>query len=1091
MEQTGHYQPVPWCFYVLKVNGFGRMKMKKNKKKALKRFFAWICMFSILVSLCTDMKYVYAKNKDNNVNADGSTEENLFQNQKQRAVSWILSGINETGSFGDERLVNDTCAVAALTAFTGDSLPEQTGTWLKEKMKTAGSNHDILVRLFLATGQKELLQELLAGQNQDGGFGLTGEYMSDAPDSVLAFESLVKSTVTDGAYERELALLLSYFAGIQNDDGGFGYTEESGSDCGLSLKLALTAAVYEAYTGKHVDEAWLERLGSYVSENAAFYETDSLWKMQYEYFKAVTNESDVKEGMKWLAEHQEKDGSFSQELQTTVYAVYFMQFLERQNQPYFYGGDMNTLLSSYVLYDGFETDITAETVFQYHTNRQRTGQIRLELLRDGETETVSEGEIMLLSSEETAEFSNTITVKGDGKAEYVFRVTLYVDGEPAGMTEDALKVQSVSVGEPELKAVNAGTEGVWLSWNDISNEFYRYGYRIYRSTENGEFETRSSWDGEEKVRVLNIYPVDWAAAHFKKWMETAVSGTDTPAGRGLFVIDTVHIDEYNRNPDKYLLDETGSYQYDVLYFGAADRYAGKDLNEESYQATRKFAESGRGILFGHDTVTIASNVTHPVFGRFGELLGIQLKNGSTVEAVTQVKVVNMGFLTSYPWKIEGILTIPASHALEQYTGGDTKAEVWMEFVSGGACDEERDTKANAYLFSSNQLAMIQTGHSNGKATDDERKVLANTLFYLKQLTEDSQALDKSAYDIKPPVISKDAELERKGELLEISVSAQDYGTDYRYYIEALPQGNETADLRRESNTAEITVTSGLAGYFVCVNESDSMGTEPGGLELIRPEDGLIRYELPETEAGKKYYLHIWAADLAGNVSDELVLEVLEEKSAQPDIYGTGYGLFGTEDVTAYIGELTVKQDVYSGGNVTCAGSGVTIGGTVSAAGQINLYTGNKATGEQTEYSEEKEMPQLHEGILADMGGQDNIEVLNIYESTQTDHPTWCATTTGAYCPEFILNAPLVCDNTVNTGAGSVICGQDKDITLYSVNGDININASELKGRGLIYAPNGTVTINVQNMQFAGSIIAKRIMIQGTTLQIGQENTDAE
>lgn len=1063
--------------------------MKKNKKKTFERFFAWICMFSILVSLCTDMKYIYAK--DNNVSADGGTEENLFQVQKQKAAEWILSGMNETGSFGDERLVNDTCAVAALTAFTGDSLPEQTGTWLKEKMKAVEGNHDILARLFMATGQKELLQELLAGQNKDGGFGLTGDYMSDTLDSMLVLESLVRSSAAGGTYDRELAQLFSYFAGIQNDDGGFGYTAESGSDCGLSLKLALTAAVYEAYTGKRVDEAWVGRLGSYVSKNAAFYETNSLWKMQYEYYKAVTEESDVKESMKWLEEHQEKDGSFSKDLQTTVYAVYLMQFLEKKNQPYFYGGDMDTLLSSYVLYDGFETDITAETVFQYHTNRQQTGQIRLELLRDGETETISEEEIILLLSEKTAEFTNTITVKGNGKSDYVLRVTLYVDGEPAGMTEDAIKVQTVSVGELELEPVSTGTEGVWLGWNDISNEFYRYGYRIYRSTENGQFETRSSWDGEEKVRVLNIYPVDWAAAHFKKWMETAVSGTDTPAGKGLFVIDAVHIDEYNRNPDQYLLDETGSYQYDVLYFGAADRYAGKDLNEESYQATRKFAESGRGILFGHDTVTIASNVTHPVFGRFGELLGIQLKNKSTVEAVTQVKVVNTGFLTSYPWKIEGVLTIPASHALEQYTGGDTKAEVWMEFVCGGACDEEKGTKANAYLFSHNQLAMIQTGHSNGKATDDERKVLANTLFYLKQLTDDTQAVDRSAYDLKPPVINGEIGLIRNEELLEIGVTAEDYGTYYRYYVEAVPQGDVSDDLRRESNIADTTVTSGLAGYFVCVSESEDTGTEPDGLEIIQPEDGLIRYELPEMKEGKKYYLHIWAADLAGNISEELVLEIPEKESSQPDIYGTGFGLFGTEDVTAYIGELTVKQDVYSGGNITCAGSGVTIGGTVSAAGQINLYTGNKATGEQTEYSEAEEMPRLHEGILADMGGQDNIEVLNIYESTQTDHPTWCATTTGAYCPEFILNAPLVCDNTVNIGAGSVICGQDKDITLYSVNGSININASELKGRGLIYAPNGTVTINVQNMQFAGSIIAKRIMIQGTTIQIGQENTDAE
>ena len=29
--------------------------------------------------------------------------------------------------------------------------------------------------------------------------------------------------------------------------------------------------------------------------------------------------------------------------------------------------------------------------------------------------------------------------------------------------------------------------------------------------------------------------------------------------------------------------------------------------------------------------------------------------------------------------------------------------------------------------------MIQTGHSMGNSTEDERKVLANTLFYLKQI----------------------------------------------------------------------------------------------------------------------------------------------------------------------------------------------------------------------------------------------------------------------------------------------------------------------------------------------------------------------
>lgn len=1069
--------------------------MKKNKKKLFIRLEAWICAAAVLLSLYAGQKRVYAEETGK---ADGTkdsaaemNEDVLFENQKQKAVDWLLSGMNEDGSFGDGRLINDTCAVAALCAVINEELPDKTYAWLDEKNKTAESNHDILARTYLAAGEQTVLSQLLKGQNSDGGFGLTADYTSDTLDSMLAFESLVKGAVCDGGCERELNQLSAYFKRVQNEDGGFGYTAKSGSDCGFSLKLALAAAAYHAYSDDASLPEWFGSLQEYLEENAFSIEACPSWKIQYMLCKAMAGNADTSEGMEWITKRQNEDGSFSGDLKTTVYAVYFMDFLEKQNQPYFYGGEMKTLLSSYVLYDGFETDITAETVFHYKTNRRQTGKIRVEVLRDGEMEETLEEEVVLLPSEETLELKNTVTVKGQKESDYRLRVTLYVDKTSVKMTEETLKVQSVTVEEQKLEVTQTDEQCVSLSWNDISNEFYRYGYRIYRSTEGGEYETRSSWDGEEKVRVLNIYPADWAEGHLKRWMETAVSGTGMPAGRGLFVIDTVYIDEYNRSPDQYLFDETDGYRYDVLYFGAADRYAGKDLSEESYQATRKFAESGRGILFGHDTVTVASNVTHPVFGRFGELLGIQLGNGRTTEAVTQVKVVNTGFLTSYPWKIEGVLTIPASHALEQFTGGDTKAEVWMEFVSGGACDEENGTKANAYLFSHNQLAMIQTGHSNGKATDDERKVLANTLFYLKQLTDDTQAEDKSAYDLKPPVISEGTILERKDGLLGIAVTAEDYGTNYRYYVEAVLQGSVSDSLRRESNTVETTVISGLAGYYVCVNESENTGTDMSGLEIIQPEEGVIRYELPEQEEGKKYFIHLWAADGAGNISDEIVLELPKKESTQPDIYTTGCGLFGTEDVTAYTGELTVAGEVYSGGNITCAGSGIAIGGNAYAAGQINLYTGNKKTGEQTEYGETKEMPRLHEGILADMGGQDSIEMLDIYESTQLDSPVWCTTTTGAYCPELLMNASLVCDSSINIGAGSVICGQDKNITLYSVNGDISINASGLTGRGLIYAPNGTVTVNVQDMRFEGSIIAKRIMIQGSMIQIGQENTDEE
>ena len=61
-----------------------------------------------------------------------------------------------------------------------------------------------------------------------------------------------------------------------------------------------------------------------------------------------------------------------------------------------------------------------------------------------------------------------------------------------------------------------------------------------------------------------------------------------------------------------------------------------------------------------------------------------------------------------------------------------------------------DANHKYYLTTWNNTAMIQTGHSSGESTEDERKVLANTLFYLKQLTKKTEILDNSARDIADP-----------------------------------------------------------------------------------------------------------------------------------------------------------------------------------------------------------------------------------------------------------------------------------------------------------------------------------------------------
>ena len=91
--------------------------------------------------------------------------------------------------------------------------------------------------------------------------------------------------------------------------------------------------------------------------------------------------------------------------------------------------------------------------------------------------------------------------------------------------------------------------------------------------------------------------------------------------------------------------------------------------------------------------------------------------------------------------------------------------VWMELTDGNYWDHSlseiqseeqarnelpQDMNHRYYLTTWNNTAMIQTGHSMGQSTEDERKVLANTLFYLKQLTKKTEILDNSARDIANP-----------------------------------------------------------------------------------------------------------------------------------------------------------------------------------------------------------------------------------------------------------------------------------------------------------------------------------------------------
>lgn len=527
---------------------------------------------------------------------------------------------------------------------------------------------------------------------------------------------------------------------------------------------------------------------------------------------------------------------------------------------------------------------------------------------------VMDGEKVLKSNEQTVSISKEASSLNfelikisdldiSEEKQYIFKAKIYdVNGDYVGERTAELNIKVRPKVSLTLTAdTKTGKDyNVNLAWNDISSTAEQYGYRILRSGDDGKtWETRSSWSGSETVRVLNIYPISNAESYLTDWMNRKISGTNETAGKGLFEIDTVYISDYNSNPDYYLKDDNGEYKYDVLFFGTYDSNNGRDLNDMSQKATQSFIDNGGGVLFGHDTIADAGSYinNHPYFNKFTEQVGIAT-GIYYYNPTTKADVVLNGFLTSFPWTISGTLDIPATHCLSQYAGGNLEGTVWIKLKNSSVNTLENGATNDFYLVTNNQLAMIQTGHSNGQATDDECKVIANTLFYLKQLTSNTSVRDNSFYDEaapeKPSVDITLSEYNKNSYGLNFDISSKDFGTTYKYRAEAIPKSNSSENVL--SNTVVSEAFSDLKGFVVLeTNSADSalekIKYEEDGttiLDVIPATDGKITYNMNDLKKNKKYYLHIFAVDNENNISEEYIKEIYdnEEVISQADINST-------------------------------------------------------------------------------------------------------------------------------------------------------------------------------------------------------------
>ena len=219
---------------------------------------------------------------------------------------------------------------------------------------------------------------------------------------------------------------------------------------------------------------------------------------------------------------------------------------------------------------------------------------------------------------------------------------------------------------------------------------------------------------------------------------------------------------------------------------------------------------------------------------------------------------------------------------------------WQKEVNFDTLPKTPEYNYKYYLTTWNNTAMIQTGHSQGKSTEDERKVLANTLFYLKQLTKKTEILDNSARDLENPnkpgnistVVNEDNTTNIRFRRPE------DNGSTYEYYVKGLEGAREFT-----SDTKSATITTGVKRYKYIIDESPENPSKEQMIEMAVDHETKGENELIKIEnisfTGAPKYIHIYSVDGAGNESEVYTQKL--EKPANQEIEITKEVVNGKKD----------------------------------------------------------------------------------------------------------------------------------------------------------------------------------------------------
>ena len=163
------------------------------------------------------------------------------------------------------------------------------------------------------------------------------------------------------------------------------------------------------------------------------------------------------------------------------------------------------------------------------------------------------------------------------------------------LTDGAMEVLSEWYGKTVLFRVHGS--------NDIT-EVKIPAYTNLTVDEDGNYvEAASGTKYKKAVTILNAFVPD-TSSMYKKFLGTASSNgwlSDSLDSNAHIQMYIVNCEEFNKDPQRYLVDAEGNYRMDSFAWGVCT-YQEPDISGKAYWVLKDYLANGYGFLIGHDTL---------------------------------------------------------------------------------------------------------------------------------------------------------------------------------------------------------------------------------------------------------------------------------------------------------------------------------------------------------------------------------------------------------------------------------------------------------------------------------------------------------